>query len=231
MVADLRGSVALYVPPIYDAPLRGTRPNLPITVEQVSPEPVEALVVTARGPSTIGGGPWESDREIGAVSLYYLGSRQTVMWNPPVLPTQPSYSAMIRAGNAEAFCWIIGAPEGTEQELSGKLPGYDPWAERRWMQLTFAVRPPGERAITGKSMRQVVEAAFGIIGQGQPVKYRLWVQGDRQGGIVTRWHYVLHVEYLGDPSPDTLCRGISQALGLVGIEPDVVRVGMFGKAG
>lgn len=80
-------------------------------------------------------------------------------------------------------------------------------------------------------MTQTIQATFGIIGQGQAVKYRLWSQAERAGGVVTRQHYLLHVEYLGDPSPDTLCLAIRQGLGLVGVEVDVVKVAMFGKAG
>jgi hypothetical protein len=149
-----------------------------------------------------------------------MGERQTVRWVPPLLPNLPTYHVLIRAGGVEAVVQVIGAPGEAESEITGGFPGYDPRSPAQYVQLAFDVRPPAEIRITSSSVKQIVATAFQICGQGvRPVYFRLWAMAERTGGVALSWHYLLHVEYLGElRDMSQLASALDRAASLSGIE-------------
>jgi hypothetical protein len=149
-----------------------------------------------------------------------MGEVQTVRWSPPLLPGLPTYGILIGAGGAFARVQIIGAPEGTESEITSSFPGYDPRSPSQYCQLSFSVKPSEVLRITSSSVKQIVANAFQLTQQtAQPVFFRLWAWAERQGGIATVWHYLAHCEYQGDVRDlSLLASALDKAAGLVGIE-------------
>ena len=214
-----RVEIALGVPPVVHIPLRGPRSPIPITVQRLSLHPIQ-VTVTADVPSVPGGAKWGFGRPLAVLDLRRTGEQQTVRWVPPLLPSTPTYSVLVRADGAEAVVQVIGAPEGTESEITGSFPGYDPRSPAQYVQLAFDVRPPAEIRITSSSVKQIVATAFQICGQGvRPVYFRLWAMAERTGGVALSWHYLLHVEYLGElRDMSQLASALDRAASLSGIE-------------
>jgi len=166
------------------------------------------------------GEAWGFGRPLAVLDLRRMGEQQTVRWVPPLLPGLPTYSVLIRAGDAEAVVKVVGAPEGTDSEITGSLAGHDPQLPIQYVQLAFDVKPPAELRITSSSVKQMIANAFQLTQQAaQPTLFRLWASAERTGGVATLWHYLLHVEYQGDLRDfSQLASALDQAAGLAGLE-------------
>jgi len=211
-------ALALSVPPLFHIPLRGARPPIPITVQRLSMHPIETRI-TADVPSVPGGEQWGWGRPIAVLDLRRSGQRTTVNWVPPLLPGLPTYPVLIRVGDAEAVVRVVGAPEGTDSEITGGF-GQDPRSPIQYCQLAFQVKPPDELRITSSSVKQMIGVAFQLTQQAvQPTLFRLWASAERTGGVALSWHYLLHVQYQGDlRDMSQLASALDRAASLSGIE-------------
>jgi len=218
MTTNTRVEIALGVPPVVHIPLRGPRSPIPITVQRLSLHPVQATV-TADIPSVPGGEQWGWGRPLATLDLRRMGEQQTVRWVPPLLPGMPTYSVLVRANGVEAVVKVVGAPEGTDSEITGSFPS-DPRLPAQYIQLAFDVRPPAELRITSASVKQMIATAFQLTQQAvRPTLFRLWASAERTGDVALSWRYLLHCEFQGEIRDlSRLASAFDQSASIMGVE-------------